>query len=741
MKINIFSLAALLLVPSYSKGNTLQSYPQATSPASDDWLYIQGNTNSVRKLSPLYYQTPQTSAAGYGILNGATIDLWGAKAIPSGTVVGTTDTQALTNKTYNGNTITAGTGTLTLGTQTLSISGSTTGQIPISNGTTVSPETISGDSAITSAGVMTNTGINGVNLATLGNGPLIYTAGVPALIATPQQGQIALAAQAGPSQYQSTYDYTDGAAWVSAGSTTSGAFLFVDSMNQPSGYIKSVSVDINAVGSGALAIDLLRDNGDGTMDVIDTKTVTIIGTGVSTFYGGVSLPNWTVTPQNKIGIQTVTSGATVRYSATSGFGGYRSYSGTASGTGLSMVTGSTTANTSVFYRVTTTVQVPTPYGKCILAKTEFPVLPTNFVNGGGWTFSPGTRAASCSTTGYTNILYENAQYGLDKRTITWTFSIGTTADILAFVTDPIEGGTQLGSVARVNGTSGAIELMTYWNGGSTGPTTVQASAAFAPAANTKYVAQWVRNADHSQTFTVFNMAGTSLASVTRISTLNFSSGPTYNYDIGAMDGAPGVVVVSGSASVYSYSHIANTAERPWLYICGDSITDGFAAGGLNSFGSLLRSTLGSYNVAISGVEGAVSTGTSTRMGQEILKLRPRNVMIYVGTNSDGNMNSYIPYMIILAKGIGANVYICGNPTNSTRNAVIFAQPGYATTIDFAAVLCVSGVSGTTLITSLYNNLDSLGNTVNDSIHPGPTGHIAMYNQILAQAPELGNPSY
>lgn len=39
-----------------------------------------------------------TTAAGYNITNGATIDSWGGKTVPSGTVVGTSDTQTLTNK-------------------------------------------------------------------------------------------------------------------------------------------------------------------------------------------------------------------------------------------------------------------------------------------------------------------------------------------------------------------------------------------------------------------------------------------------------------------------------------------------------------------------------------------------------------------------------------------------------------------------------------------------------------------
>lgn len=45
-----------------------------------------------------------TTAAGYGITNGSTLDSWGAKSVPTGTVLGTTDTQTLTNKDLSSST-------------------------------------------------------------------------------------------------------------------------------------------------------------------------------------------------------------------------------------------------------------------------------------------------------------------------------------------------------------------------------------------------------------------------------------------------------------------------------------------------------------------------------------------------------------------------------------------------------------------------------------------------------------
>jgi hypothetical protein len=44
--------------------NPLQGYPEASSPAADDWLYLQGATNNIRKLSPDFYaqNTPDWNA-------------------------------------------------------------------------------------------------------------------------------------------------------------------------------------------------------------------------------------------------------------------------------------------------------------------------------------------------------------------------------------------------------------------------------------------------------------------------------------------------------------------------------------------------------------------------------------------------------------------------------------------------------------------------------------------------------
>lgn len=47
--------------------NPLQGYPTAASPAGDDWLYLQGDTLSIRKLSPTFFPTAAATAANIAI--------------------------------------------------------------------------------------------------------------------------------------------------------------------------------------------------------------------------------------------------------------------------------------------------------------------------------------------------------------------------------------------------------------------------------------------------------------------------------------------------------------------------------------------------------------------------------------------------------------------------------------------------------------------------------------------------
>lgn len=83
-----------------------------TVPAT---LSFAGNSVTVSASGRSLLQSTSLTAAGLGLTNGSTLDTWGTKAAPSGTVVGTSDTQSLTNKDLSAasNTYRAATATTT----------------------------------------------------------------------------------------------------------------------------------------------------------------------------------------------------------------------------------------------------------------------------------------------------------------------------------------------------------------------------------------------------------------------------------------------------------------------------------------------------------------------------------------------------------------------------------------------------------------------------------------------------
>lgn len=110
-----------------------------------------------------------TTAAGYNITNGFTIDQWGTKTVPTGDVVGTSDTQALTSKTYNGVTVTGSSSPSLAVTGTSSISGANTGDQTI---------TLTGDVAGSGSGSFATT------LATVNSSPGSFGDSSSTLVAT-----------------------------------------------------------------------------------------------------------------------------------------------------------------------------------------------------------------------------------------------------------------------------------------------------------------------------------------------------------------------------------------------------------------------------------------------------------------------------------------------------------------------------------------------------------------------------
>jgi hypothetical protein len=142
--VSLFLFAAAV-VPAARAVNTVQSKPTASVPAGDDWIYIQGATNDVRKLSPTYYLPAATAATTYQPLDSDLTSIAALTTTSYGRSVLTLADAVAARSSFGlviGTDIAAFSHTHPL--SAITQSGATTGQVPQWNGSAWVPATVSG---------------------------------------------------------------------------------------------------------------------------------------------------------------------------------------------------------------------------------------------------------------------------------------------------------------------------------------------------------------------------------------------------------------------------------------------------------------------------------------------------------------------------------------------------------------------------------------------------------------------
>lgn len=555
------------------------------------------------------------------------------------------------------------------------------------------------------------------------------------LAVLPQQGDsiaaaAAAAAVAGiPRDTPHSYIRKVGVDYVSGGSATGVNMFLLSMVRIPAGRVANIKVNfIN--GGSTITLVLVRPLGSGQYQVIETKKVTLGGASPQTLVGGSDFPAWILDGQLQIGIQSETSG--LRYDSTAG-PGYSYYSGAVSGV---FTEGGLTLPGSLFYSVTVSVSEYRS-GDATLESTDFGCLPAGWANT-DWTFDPSTKAATSASAGVQNPLKSGLYTALDSRTLRWEFSLGSLTSIAGFLTYPTEAMAQ-GSLVRVNAATQALEIC--WDGtrggynGGAGME-VLASVSAAISANTRYYLEWTK-LGRSFTATLKLRDGTVVATITRSpAVLGYANYPNgFYYDQGAMEGYAGIANVAGTVRAYSFDHRAGCQIRPTLYVTGDSITQGFSVTDAQNYIGVLRSQLGADKVIASAVGGAVSAGCLVRMKAEIAQLSPKNVLIFIGNNTDASLAANLISLTTTALIAGANVYVATLPAKAAYTTIVNALIGWVRKVKFDLALTVSG-AGSAVIDSLYDNVDAGGAAYNDGIHPNRLGHSAMVSRLRLDAPEL-----
>jgi len=518
------------------------------------------------------------------------------------------------------------------------------------------------------------------------------------------------------------------------------------------GFITKLSATFSA--AGTVVIHAVTRNTDGTFNVINSFTSSVV-----IGYNEVQVPNLAIAKGSYIALYST---ATIAMVSGSSAAPYYFKVGDISGSNVVMggreITYAYAVTFDYTYTPPTTIlsehidpvlisritsleaEVTTLPGNINLSTnallesvSKFTSLPAGWNNAGAWTFVEG--AAGSTGVGIDNQLRTNKRYGLDKRVIRWEFEITSATTTVAFLTNPIEGAIAAGSVIQIT-SAGALNVMTKYSGQGT-PTILSAhSMGFTLSIGVRYVFEWELA---GRTFTTRiwnpqNAANQSFEYSRTVSAWGYTTYPSWVYDQGTMQGAPGVAVIVGSANMCAFDHYASGSPAPYLYVIGDSITEHFGIPDKFTLATLLRKEFGTHRVMNSGVGGAQTPGALLRIQDELIYIRPQWVLIYV-VNNDDSYATNLSSIIAFAQALGCKVIVGTIPGDTGRSNIIKALPESVYKVDWAAELTDNG-AGITKVAAYYASTDASGAAYNDNLHPNALGDLRRFKRLRADVPTL-----
>lgn len=281
-------------------------------------------------------------------------------------------------------------------------------------------------------------------------------------------------------------------------------------------------------------------------------------------------------------------------------------------------------------------------------------------------------------------------------------------------------GSSNGSYFSVDATNGLMSVHNNYNDSTSTPPSILSSANVTIIAGREYILEAIKER-HNNTLRLYDgLSGSMIAEL--IVNQASASAKTGGHQIGNL----GIACVSGTVYIKRLQVVFDYI-KPLIAVFGDSITEGDKVMQGVTYGDLLKEHFGDSRVVTSGKSGDTADGVTTRIGNEIRLLKPKYVMVTIGTN--GGLAKY-QLLGILANihAVGAIPIICVPPLGGTT------VPSIRTLLaqyDFLSVRYD--------IATAVNNDVSQGQNSSifaDGLHPNATGHQAMFDRIKVDVPEL-----
>lgn len=336
-----------------------------------------------------------------------------------------------------------------------------------------------------------------------------------------------------------------------------------------------------------------------------------------------------------------------------------------------------------------------------------------------WT--QGSGVATSASTGLANPLEWRAAspyFSRSKHRVKFTFD---DAGSSVLVYRRVNSAQTLGTIFEIDMAGDTLRLYAAWSGGTPLPSVLTSKVCgFSFATGNAYIAE-VEKDYKTLTLTITD------AVTGATDSLSYDA-DTLGLGGGLLLGAPGVAAKAGTVSVHRFSYLSSVKD-PKVICFGDSITEGTGATIPNTWAYMVAENAGGLTSAHSG-EGV--SGILQRAERELRLFSPKYAIVLIGTN-DTNMTTWQDGIGFIAeKCLNAGVTpVFGTlpPEAADTNPVLVQNPyirasGYRY-IDFARALTTGGNGSSRDASKFF-----------DALHPNTAGHLAMYQRVRLDLPEI-----
>lgn len=237
----------------------------------------------------------------------------------------------------------------------------------------------------------------------------------------------------------------------------------------------------------------------------------------------------------------------------------------------------------------------------------------------------------------------------------------------------------------------------------------------------RYIFKAIKSLHENIIVLIDGVTGEDIAKLESVQTAR--SGGNAEFPGGRQINISGVKAETGTISLYRYTVRTMIAE-PLVIVYGDSITEGDRCYSKETYGYLMKKSLGYHKVALSGFSGSQISSVISRIQSEIppMSKKPKYIMVSIGTNG-GNTQELFNNLKALIESYGC-IPIINVPSGAPAKNMILSLGCLSTRFDIAT--SINNAEDASKDSSLFY----------DGIHPNPKGNQKMFDRMKVDLREL-----